>query len=252
MKFGITGNQKVIKERLIKMKKVFLFGTALLSIIILSGCGRNDTTAVSSESNSIVESSTEISSSSSIESTVETSSSSIGTEQTSSSVDTDLIVVENNADETVSFDDATNTLTTPISKIKLEGQEFNYIKRGTASEPVFVIKYSVENISDEVFNTANKGSNNYIKVTYERESKKFYDLGIRILSDENDPAHIEFENKDKRMEQGEISMLADAYPIPKNVKTIYIEFKDTRYNPVKRLQVDIPVNVQQEVISYVP
>lgn len=244
------------------MKKSNLINVTLLTTILLAGCGSNNITKTSSESSSVVESSTEILSSSSIESTaeisssststVETSSSSIAAEQTSSSVDTDLIGVENNADETVSFDDATNTLVTPISKISLESQEFNYIKRGTASEPVFVIKYSVENISDEVFNTANKGSNNYIKVTYERESKKFYDLGIRILSDENDPAHIEFENKDKRMEQGEVSTLADAYPIPKNVKTLYIEFKDTGYNPVKRLQVDIPENVQQEVINYVP
>ncbi|MBW9322372.1 hypothetical protein FG877_02170 [Enterococcus casseliflavus] len=239
------------------MKRIYLLGVSLLSVTILGGCGSNDTTASISESSSIVESSTKISSSSTVESTSssETSSSSTlisSTEETSSSVDTETLNVENNADETVSFDDATKTLTTPISKIKLEGQEFNYIKRGAASEPVFLIKYSVQNISDEVFNMANKGSNDYIKVTYERESKQFIDLGISILSDENDPSHVEFENKDKRLEQGETLTLADAYRIPKNVKTIYVEFKDTRYNAIKRLQVDIPENVQQEIINYVP
>lgn len=229
------------------MKKIALTSFLIISTLSLVACSSQ----TNSNQKSTGSTTQEMSSIESTESSLIKESNSTN-EATSSTVDTEKLTVANNITSDNEYNSDTKTFTTPISKIQLISEEFNYLHHGSASEPIFVIQYTVTNTTDEIFNEALKGAHTYLDVTYERENKKFSELSRRVLSDESDPSYEMYKNIDKRLEQGESITLANAYSIPKNVKKIYIEFFDSKHKTVKRLQVDIPENVQTEVNNYIP
>ncbi|WP_297079433.1 hypothetical protein [uncultured Enterococcus sp.] len=229
------------------MKKIILTSFLLISTLALVACSSQ----TNSNQKSTSSSTQEISSMESTENSLIKESNSID-KTTSSTIDTEKLTVDNNVNSDMDYDSDTKTFTTPISKIQLISEEFNYRHRGSASEPIFVIQYTVTNTSDEIFNEALKGAHTYLDVTYERENKEFSELSQRVLSDKSDPSYETYLNRDKRLEQSESLNLANAYSIPKNVKKIYIEFFDSKHKTVKRLQVDVPENVQTEVNNYIP
>lgn len=234
------------------MKKIKLFSLALIAVTTLGGCAtkkeeNSSQSSVSTEeqissstkettSKSAPKSSESSSKNSSVSSTSDSSSRS-----NASSENVDKLEATDNMSE-VSYDEDTKTLTTPISKVQIVGQEFNTWKRGTKVEKIFILRYSVENTSDEIFNSANHGSLRYLNVVTEEPGKKFSGLPTRVLSQETDPYHEEYKNTQKRLEQNDKITIATAYAFRDDVKSIYVEFYDDQNNSVKRLQVDVPEN----------
>lgn len=234
------------------MKKIKLFSLALIIVTVLGGCATKKEENLSQSSVSTedkINSSTKETTSKSAPKSSESSSkkSSVSSTLNSypssnvSSESADKLEATDNMSE-VSYDENTKILTTPISKVQIVGQEFNTWKRETNIEKIFILRYSVENISDEIFNSANHGSLRYLDVVSEEPGKKFSGLPTRVLSQETDPYHEEYKNTQKRLEQNDKTTIATAYAFRDDVKSIYVEFYDDQNNSVKRLQVDVPEN----------
>lgn len=234
------------------MKKIKLFSLALIIVTVLGGCATKKEENLSQSSVSTedkINSSTKETTSKYAPKSGESSSkkSSVSSTLNSypssnvSSESADKLEATDNMSE-VSYDENTKILTTPISKVQIVGQEFNTWKRETNIEKIFILRYSVENISDEIFNSANHGSLRYLDVVSEEPGKKFSGLPTRVLSQETDPYHEEYKNTQKRLEQNDKTTIATAYAFRDDVKSIYVEFYDDQNNSVKRLQVDVPEN----------